>query len=173
MTLREFLQIELWSSETSRRVIRKTWKIVRPIALVSGVLIVLLGVAFEVESRWFTNAERKAGKAALAKIEELDRLERNASDGFDVMNDQAKASVVIAEQKVWTLRDRQVSNELEFYRWELETNHEARIRDLQLESIAIEKHLKWHNNPEFEQKMRDEDSQILGSIHSLLHKELD
>ena len=89
------------------------------------------------------------------------------------MNDQAKASVAIAAQKAWTLRDRRMSNELEFYRWELETNHEARIRALQLQSIAIEKHLKWRYSPELEQKMRDTDSQFLNSVRSLLHKELD
>ena len=129
MNVRELLQTEIWSKETSRKILRRTWRIVRPVAVVSGILVLLLAVVFAVEWYWLTSGERKAGRTALAKIEELEQLEWNASDGFDAMDSQVKASVTVAEQTAWTLRDRNASGMLELYRRELETEHENRIRE--------------------------------------------
>jgi hypothetical protein len=136
-------------------------------------LVLLLGAAFAVEWYWLTGGEREAGKAALTKIEALEQLEKNANDGFDAMDSQAKASVALARQKAWTLRDRRTLEELEFYRWELETVHDRRIRELELRSIVIQRHLEWHENPELEQKSREADDRTLNWIRSLLHRELD
>ncbi len=78
MNVRELLQTEIWSKETSRKILRRTWRIVRPVAVVSGILVLLLAVVFAVEWYWLTSGERKAGRTALAKIEELEQLEWNA-----------------------------------------------------------------------------------------------
>ncbi|MGA7242355.1 MAG: hypothetical protein WBX19_04190 [Terracidiphilus sp.] len=104
----------------------------------------------------------------MAKIEELEQLEWNASDGFDAMDSQVKASVTVAEQTAWTLRDRNASGMLELYRRELETEHENRIR-----MIAIERHQNWPSNPELEKKYRDSQVQVFSSMRSYLHKQLD
>ncbi len=173
MNVRELLQIEIWSKETSRKILRGTWRVVRPVALVSGVLVLLLAVVFAVEWYWLTSGERKAGRTALAKIEELEQLEWSASDRFDAMDSQVKASVAVAEQKAWTMRDRNTSGMLEFYRWQLETEHESRIRESQLRLIAIEKHQNWPSNPELEKKHRDSQAQVFDSMRSYLHKQLD
>jgi hypothetical protein len=115
MTFREFLRIEIWSKETTRKVLRRIWKVTKPAALVFGVLVLVLGIIFAVEWYWLTNGERKAGRAALAKVEELEQLEKNSGDGFDAMNRQAKTSTAVAEQSAWTLRDRRTAGLLEFY----------------------------------------------------------
>jgi hypothetical protein len=173
MKVRKLLRIELWSKETSRRILQRAWRIARPAAVVSGVLILLLGVVFAVEWSWLTSGERKAGRAALGKIEELEKLESNASGGFDAKNSQTKASVAVAEQKAWTLRDRRTSGMLEIYRWELETEQEDRIRESHLRLIAIQRHQIWPSNPELEKRIRASQAQVFRTMRSFLHKELD
>ena len=135
MKVRELLQTEIWSKETSRKILRRVWRIVRPVTVVSGVLVLLLTVAFVLEWYWLTSGERKTGRTALAKIEELEQLERNSSGEFDAMNGQAKAMVRVADQNAWTLRDRRAVNALEIYRWELETEHQGRLLELQIRQI--------------------------------------
>jgi hypothetical protein len=143
------------------------------VAVVSGILVLILAVVFSVEWYWLTTAERIAGKAALVQIEKLEQLERDASDGFDSADQQAKASVVVAEQKAWTLRDRRTAEMLELYRWELETGHEYRIRESQLRLIATQRRRSWFSNPELERNLRDSQEQVFSSMRSFLHKELD
>jgi hypothetical protein len=173
MNVRELLQIEIWSKETSRKILRRTWRILRPVAVVFGVLVLLLAVVFAVEWYWLTSGERQAGRTALAKIEELEKLEWNASDGFDAIDSQVKPSVTVAKLKAWTLRDRNASAMLELYLWELETEHENRIRESRLRLIAIERHQNWPSNPELEKEHRDSQAQIFSSMRSYLHKQLD
>jgi len=173
MTLREVLQIEIWSKETSRTILRRIWKVTRPVAVASGILILLLGAGYAVECYWLTSGEREAGKAALAKIEELEQLETNSSDGFDAMNRQAKASVAIAEQKAWTLRDKRAVGLLHLYRWELETDHENRVREVESRAFVAKKHLTWPSHQHFESQIRESQIQIYRLMSSVLHKELD
>ena len=173
MNVRELLQIEIWSKETSRKILRRTWRILRPVAVVSGVLVLLLAVVFAVEWDWLTSGERKAGRTALAEIEELEKLEWDAGDGFDVMDSQAKVSVAVAEQKAWTLRDQNTSAMLELYLGELQIEHENRIRESRLRLIAIERHQNWPSNPELEKEHRDSQAQVFSSMRSYLHKQLD
>jgi hypothetical protein len=61
------------------------------VAIAFGVLVLLLAAVSVVEWYWLTSGERKAGRTALAKIEELEQLEKNQSGDFDVMNSQANA----------------------------------------------------------------------------------
>jgi hypothetical protein len=173
MKIRELLQIEIWSKETTRKILRRIWKVTKPVALVFGVLVLLLGIIFAVEWYWLTNGERKAGKAALAKVEELEQLEKNSGDGFDAMNRQAKTSTAVAEQSAWTLRDRRTAGLLEFYRWDLESEHESRVREMEGRAILAERHLQWPSNPELEKELRDSQERAFSSIRSMLHKELD
>jgi hypothetical protein len=173
VNVRELLQTEIWSKETSRRILRRIWRIARPVFAVTGVLVLLLGVAFAIEWYWMTSGERTAGRAALAKIEELERFEGNKNDGFDEANRQAKNLTIVADQKAWTLRDRNTAGLLEFYRWELESDHESRVREMEVKTLAAENHLELHSNPDLEKKLRDTQEQIHNSMRSSLHKELD
>ena len=172
MTIREMLQIEIWSKETSRRIIRRTWKIAKPVAVVLATLVLLLGTAFVVEWNWLTGGERRAGEAALAKIEALERLERNAGEGFETLNREAKSSTAAAEQKAWTIRDRQAAGLLEIYRWELETDHEARLRGMQVEATLAARHIT-PTRPGLEMRMSESKDRVYSSMRALLHKELD
>ena len=176
MKVRELLQTEIWSKETSRKILRRVWRIVRPVAVVSGVLVLLLTVAFVLEWYWLTSGERKTGRTALAKIEELEQLERNSSGEFDAMNSQAKAMVRVADQNAWTLRDRRAVNALEIYRWELETEHQGRLLELQIRQIEKERNLESPADQrfrEFREKVRASQAQVLSGSRSLVHKELD
>ncbi len=173
MNVRTLLQTELWSEETSRRILRRTWKIARPVAVVSGILALLLAFVFVVEWRWLTTGERKAGQAALAKIEELEQLETNASDGFDAINSQAKALTTVAGQKAWTLRDRRAADLLELYRWIIETDHGGRVREIEMRAIMAERRLKAPSNADLSKKFRDSQLQTYSSMRSLLRNELD
>jgi hypothetical protein len=173
MNVREILRYELWDRETSLKALRPVGIFLKHAGIVLGVLVVVVGIFAGVELHWLTSGERSAGRAALAKIEAPEQLEKDASDGFDAMDGQAKASVTLAQQTAWTLRDRRTSKELEFYRNELETVHRDKIRELQVQSFVIQRHLELHANPEFDQKSQDLNSQIFNAISSLLHKELD
>jgi hypothetical protein len=176
MNVRELLQTEIWSKETSRKILRRVWRIVKPVAIVSGFLVLLLAVAFAVEWFWLTGGERNAGRTALAKIEELEQLERNRTGDFDAMNSQAKALVRVADQKAWTLRDRRTAVAVGLYRWELETEHQNRLLELQIWQIEKEKHLVLPADQRYqdlEEKSRALQAQVLSSWRSLSHKELD
>jgi hypothetical protein len=176
MNVRELLQTEIWSKETSRRILRRVWRIVKPVAMVFTVLVLLLAVVVAVEWYWLTSGERKAGRTALAKIEELQQLDIDPTGDFDAMNSQAKALVRVADQKARTLRDRRVSTLLEIYRWELETEHEDRLRELQIRQIEKERQLELpadRESQELEEKSRASQAQVLNSWRSLLHKEMD
>jgi hypothetical protein len=173
MTLREVLQIELWSRETSRRILRSIWKVTKPVVAVLGVLILLVGITYTVESRWLTSGERKAGLEALAKIEELQQIEGNVGVDFNSANGEAKGFVAVAQQKALTLRDKRAAGLLELFRWELETDHESRVRELEGRALYAERHLQWHSNPVLDRKIRETQASIYGSMSSLLHKELD
>jgi len=173
MNVRELLQIEIWSKETSRIIIGRIWKFLKPASIVFGILVLVLGNVYLVERYWLTGDERKAGRTAMVQVEELEQVENNASDRFDDADKLAKAAITVAQQKAWTLRDRWVAGELEFYRWKLEQAHDDEVREKQLRSFSIQRHLEWRTDPDLEKKMRDSDSRIFSMMRSELHKELD
>src|SRR5579863_9010363 len=175
MNVRELLQTEIWSKETSRKILRRTWRIVRPVAIVSGVLVLLLAVVFVVEWYWLTGGEREAGRTALAKIEELEQREKNQGSDFDVLNSQAKALVRVADHRAWTLRDQRTVSLLELYRWELETEHQNRLLESQIRQIEKERNLELPADQkyrELQERFRASQAQILSGWRSLSHKEL-
>jgi hypothetical protein len=103
MKIREILQIELWSKETTRKVLRPVGRFLKRTAIVLGILVVLAGTAFEIESHWLTGGERKAGRVALAQIEKLEELQIGVGEvsdenadwvlKYDAAEQQAKSAV--------------------------------------------------------------------------------
>jgi len=93
------------------------------------------------------------------------------------VNRQAKALTKAADQKAWTLRDRRTATLLELYRWELETGHESRLKELQIRSLAKERHLDLPPESQeykaLQRKSRALQAQIFSSFRSELHKELE
>jgi hypothetical protein len=102
MTIREILQIEIWSKRTSRRIL---------IGL--GIVVVLLVVGFIVlnalDERWITPQERKAGRAALAQIEVLQNFDQMSDSEYDAGAIQAKQKIDAAEQAAWTAQDKRIA----------------------------------------------------------------
>jgi hypothetical protein len=145
----------------------------KPAAAVVGILVFLLVIVFEVERYWLTVGERSAGRAALAQIEELEKLVDCNCDRFSTIETQASAAVEVAEQKAWTLRDHSVAIELSFYLMEIEHIHTDGIREAQLKAFMQQKHLEWHSDSKFEEERRSLYFQIFGRSRSALHKELD
>ena len=102
MTIREILQIEIWSKRTSRKIL---------IGL--GIVVVLLVVGFVVlnalDERWITPPERKAGRAALAQIEVLQNFNQMSDSEYDAGALQAKQEIDTAEQAAWTSQDKRIA----------------------------------------------------------------
>ena len=138
-----------------------------------GIVAVLIGIVFEVESHWLTNGERTAGKAALAQVEELEKLINCGCDRFAEVNKQAKASVAVADQKAWTIRDRAVFVTLSIYLGELEMAHDDVLLDMQVKRFVQERHLPLHSNPDLEAQSQAIQLQIYSMCRTTLHKFLD
>ncbi|MFP5237109.1 MAG: hypothetical protein ACLGSD_14505 [Acidobacteriota bacterium] len=173
MTLREVLQIELWSKETSRRVFGPVGKILKRAAVVLGVLAVSISVAYVVECNWITSGERKAGKQALAHIEELEKLARCDCAQFAGVDQQVKAYVDLADRKAWTIRDRGVAFQLFSYVVWIETIHQDMLFEEQTRRETQARHLKWQSDPKFEAEQQKLNSEVLNLSRSALHKLLD
>jgi hypothetical protein len=102
MTIREILQIEIWSKRTSRKIL-----------IGSGIVVALLVVGFVVlnalDERWITPPERKAGRAALAQIEVLQNFEQMSDLEYDAGALQAKRKIDTAEHAAWTAQDERIA----------------------------------------------------------------
>jgi hypothetical protein len=144
MNFRELLRYELWSKEKSRKVLRPVARFLKHAAIVSAVLAALLWGLVEVGSLWLTNGERKAGTAALVQLEELARLQLNASDGFNEGDVKAKALVNIARKDAWTIRDYEVVERLSALLWMLELNRDSDLEDARFKEIAQQRHVSVH-----------------------------
>jgi hypothetical protein len=173
MNLRELLQTELWSKETTRKVLRPAVWFLKRAAIVLGVLVVLIGVAYEIEIRWLTSGERKAGRVALAQIEELEKLQTGGNQGFEEVDARAKSSVAVAEQKAWTLRDGYIHQFLMGYLEQVEMNHEFAQHEAQAKQFAMQRNLPWHSSPASEANDRALKLQMYSFYRSGLHTLLD
>jgi len=104
MKLREFLQIEIWSKRTSRRIL-------------IGLVVIAFGFAlfYAVSTRWTSPAERNAGREALARIDTLQSLLNGSDEEYGAVDSQAKKKVDEAGQSSLTLRDKQIVAALSVY----------------------------------------------------------
>jgi hypothetical protein len=150
MTIREILQIEIWSKRTSRKIL---------IGL--GIVVVLLVVGFVVlnalDERWITPSERKAGRAALAQIEVLQNFNQMSDSEYDAGALQAKQEIDTAELAAWTAQDRRIALLLLGY----------------FESTDVKRsHLKL-KFPAKRPEQEALDKQVFQFIKGVLHKALD
>ena len=104
MKVREFLRKEIWSKETSRKIL---------VGL--GLLIVAIQVFHEVDVRWTTPSERRAGRAALVEIDALQSSAGMSDGNFAQAFKTAEAGVQVAEAAAWTTRDRGIVQLLSGY----------------------------------------------------------
>jgi hypothetical protein len=163
MTVRELLQIEIWSKRTSRKMLIGFGKIF--------VCLVIVGVGVvawvAISRHWITNAERNAGKAALAQIDALQRFDEMSDAEYEEGALQAKGKIAAAEQAAWTVKDRWVFINLEmcFVLTDAEKSNRRWIQGS-----------KFHRDPDRERKDREslQESEILrNSLRQGLHRALD
>jgi hypothetical protein len=173
MKLRELLQHEIWSKETSRRILRPIRRILKYTAIVLGALGVLIAIAYGIERHWLTNGERTSGRIAFTKVEELEKLIDCNCDQFEAADGDAKAAVAAAEKKGRTLRDGSVAAYLSVYLMEIEQMQMDDLREAKLKLLMQERNSQWHSNPQLENESRSLQFKIFGDLRSVLHKELD
>ena len=97
-TVREWMQTEVWSTRTSKRIVVSVL-----------VFVVIAYGALFIFRHWSNPWERQAAKAMLQHAESI----RSArSEDFSREVEAGKASEDVAERRVWTLRDEQVETEV-------------------------------------------------------------
>jgi hypothetical protein len=170
MKIRELLRYEIWSKETSREILSSVWKFLKLSAIAWVVSGVLAGIVFVVEAYCLTGGERRAGRAALGKIEEVEKLVDCDCELFATAYGQANIAVEEAGRKAWTLRDHQTEEELSLYLWEIEQRH---TMDIHEKLLSEQRHLKTQLDARFEEQRRSSDFQLFETSRSTLHKILD
>jgi hypothetical protein len=173
MKARELLRYEIWSKETSRKILRPVGKCLKWVVIVSGSLAVLLVIIYVIESHWLTHGERGAGRTALAQVEELEKLLDCNCGRFAEMDKEAKTAIDFAKQKAWTLRDRRTALYLSFYLLEVEQYQTDDLREAQLKSFVLQRHLQWHSRPGSEQEDHRLRLEIFNEFRLELHKQLE
>jgi hypothetical protein len=173
MTLREILQTELWSKQTTRKMLSGLWRVLKPVVVVLGSAAVLLLLVYEVESHWLTKGEREAGRVALERAEKLESLCYCRCEQFAATNEEAKKAIEDARSKAWTLRDRGLVDWLELYRWDVDMENGADMREARITKFQVERHLQLHPDPESEEKLRALSSEEHRILRDELRKMLD
>ena len=98
MTVREVLQKEIWSKETSRKIL-----------LVCGLLVTGILVWNQIQSKWLTPSERKAGRAALVEVDALQKSAEMSDEEYGAAYKRAEAKVDAADKAAWTGKDRSIA----------------------------------------------------------------
>jgi hypothetical protein len=104
MRVREFLQTELWSKETSRKIF-----------IGFGIVVAGLIAWTAIEQHWLTPGERKAARVAMEQIDSLQNFESISKSDFAVKDGQAKQEVDVAQRAAWTERDKEFAIALSMY----------------------------------------------------------
>jgi len=173
MGIREVLQTEIWSKETSRKILAKVWKIAKYAGISIGVVFVALALFVFVWTHWLTAKEHRLGKTALAQIDELQNFEGMNDVEFDAQVNRAEVKVDATNTAVLTAKDNEVAVILRFY---LDQIKWARKREKQIQEIS-ELHPESMNSERYrqsglkiEQMNRDEIKMFKDSAHELLDK---
>jgi hypothetical protein len=105
MTLRELLRYEVWSKQTTRRILVGS-------AILAALLFVGYKIWDEVESHWLTRSERTVAKAALQRIDALQNSGPLSDEEFDNRTKDARLAIDAAERAARTRKDELVYMEL-------------------------------------------------------------
>jgi hypothetical protein len=162
MKVRELLQFEIWSKETSRKIL-----------LGFGIVVVsLIGVFFigyEIEIHWLTAGERIAAKAALVQVEELENSRPMTREEFEARSKKVEASVELADHAVRTVKDQLVEMRLGLYLMSVEVERD----DALSRQLMQQRHLTY-GRPEtpdevrMESMMRELKEQHRAALHKIL-----
>ena len=162
MTIRELLQIELWSKRTTR-------KIFVGLAIVFGTVLVAGGSLFAVEFYWLTPTERKVAQPALAHIDELEKFDPESAE-FASRTNQAQGEVDAALRVTKTIRDQRVANALGCYllMFQMETD-DAKMRRLMQQRYPQ----RVIADREQDKASATQSINVRAFLRSILHKALD
>jgi hypothetical protein len=122
MGLREILQTEIWSKQTSRNILARIGKILVRLKFVGiGLAVVLVGIAlwFFVWTHWLTEGERSKGKIALVQVDALQNFNGMSDTEFDTRSQQAQEKVNDAIDAAVTFKDRSIADFVDLYLFEL------------------------------------------------------
>jgi hypothetical protein len=135
VTIRELLQIEIWSKKTSRKLL-----------IGFGIAFVVVGIGFvewyAINRYWITPGERTAGRAALAQIDALQNFNRMSDAEYDAGALQAKRKIDAALEAAWTSRDKWIVAELGGYFILTDTDRSDRKMKEKLKSRHIDPKLE-------------------------------
>jgi len=162
MTLREFLHIEIWSKETSRKIF-----------IVFGVIAVAFAVFYEVDMRWTSPRERRTAKEALSQLDTLKAFASNSNDGYEAAHELAKQKVDVALHSTLTSRDIGIASTLSMYLMSIEIVFEDRTAnhkmDVKFANSADERMRKMEIERQLSSNELQHSNDFLGrSLHSLL-----
>ncbi|MGA3334578.1 MAG: hypothetical protein ABSC62_10500 [Terracidiphilus sp.] len=105
MKVRELLQHEIWSKETSR-------KILVGFAVFVAALFIVFGTWYEFETHWLTIRERVAAKVALQRIDALQNADSLSDEEFKIRRNEVNSAVDAAGLAARTSKDEMVAAEL-------------------------------------------------------------
>jgi hypothetical protein len=176
MKIRELLQIEIWSKETSRKILVRTRKILVRVGIVFGILVVVLGIILAIEMSWLTSGERKVASAALVEIDEMQNLVQAGGNDFEARDQQAKETVEAADRAAWTLRDKGAAYDLSFYLYLTESDRHSAELETEARAMMRQRNVPWpSSDPEREKlhkKLKDTEMELRLTFRSAVLKAL-
>jgi hypothetical protein len=171
MEIRELLRYEIWSKETSRKALARTTKIVARIGIVTGILVLAIGIVLTVALRWLTPGERRAARVALSSVDSLQDFGAVSDGDFDAGLIQARAKIQVAQDSVWTLRDAAVADWLWDY-WIKTESYRKQKQDMETERRTIGP-AEWGSDRWIRRDPNKAGDQDRAAVRSELHKILD
>jgi len=168
MEIREILQTEIWSKQTSRKIL------VGLMYLGIGLGVVFLGFVlwFWIWTHWLTAKERSAGKTALAQVEALQNLAAASDIEFDEQDRLAQEKVDAANKAVLTAKDNEIAITLSICLDELRMMRRDKKMQERLDSLSANtrsEHSKVVDS-RTEAVERDAIKNLEGVLHELLDK---
>ena len=161
MKIRELLQYEIWSKETTRKIL--VWS-----GYVFGSLLVAVGVAMF----WLTPGEHMMGRAALTQIDALDKVNPE-SEQFDAETKTAEEIVEGAKRTAFTIRDKNVVQALSGYLMIVEMKRdEAKTRRV-VEEFNRRYPGRIHPDPERDRESAEFGVDVRHILSERLHAALD
>ena len=159
MKIREILQTEIWSKETSRRILAPARKYLVPpkrvvvrVAIALGIIVALAGIALTIEMLWMTNGERRVATEALAEIDALQSYVSSESDDFEARDRQAKERIEEADSIAETIRDKRTSTGLWLYLYLTESDREEAEMETKARAFAQQRNIPWRHDREFDRQ---------------------
>jgi len=172
MGIREVSQAEIWSKETSRKILSRVWKVLKWAGISIGTVVAALALFVFVWTHWLTAKERNAGTTALAQIDALQKSDGLTDTDFDAQVRQAQEKVDAATSAELTARDHEVAMGLWFYLDEIKFRRFRNKRMQEVEKL----HPEWASPERKEQlKLQHEkfDSEELKTWRDFSHELLD